>query len=78
VPERFNVRILEGVPVRASVYGSKGIGEPPIHLATAAWTALKDAIGSIADHRVPVSLDAPATPERILMAVERLRAGIQA
>jgi xanthine dehydrogenase large subunit len=78
VPEHFNVRILEGVPVRASVYGSKGIGEPPIHLATAAWTALKDAIGSIADHRVPVSLDAPATPERILMTVERLRAGIEA
>jgi xanthine dehydrogenase large subunit len=78
VPEHFNVRILEGMAVRASVYGSKGIGEPPIHLATAAWTALKDAIGSIADHRVPVSLDAPATPERVLMAVERLRAGIGA
>jgi xanthine dehydrogenase large subunit len=78
VPPRFNVRILEGVPARAAtIFGSKGVGEPPIHLATAVWTALKDAIGSVADHRVPVTLDAPATPERILMAVERLRAGRQ-
>jgi len=78
VPPRFNVSILEGVPARAAtIFGSKGVGEPPIHLATAVWTALKDAIGSVADHRVPVTLDAPATPERILMAVERLRAGRQ-
>jgi xanthine dehydrogenase large subunit len=75
VPARFNARILEGAPARAaSIFGSKGIGEPPIHLAVAAWTALKDALGSIGDHRIPVSLDAPATPERILMAAERLKA----
>jgi xanthine dehydrogenase large subunit len=75
VPPRFNVRILEGMPARAAtIYGSKGIGEPPIQLATAVWTALKDAIGSTVDHQVAVSLDAPATPERILMALERLRA----
>jgi xanthine dehydrogenase large subunit len=78
VPPRLNVRILEGGPVRAaSIYGSKGIGEPPVHLATAVWNALKDAIGSIADHRLAVSLDAPATPERILGAVDltRVKAG---
>jgi xanthine dehydrogenase large subunit len=70
VPPRFNVRILEGAPRRAaSVYGSKGIGEPPIHLATAVWNALKDAIASIADHQFAVPLDAPATPERILAAI---------
>jgi len=42
-------------------------------LATCIWTALKDAIGSIAEHRRPVTLDVPATPERILAAVEALR-----
>jgi len=40
VPPRFNVRILEGVAARAAINGPKGIGEPPIHLATAVWTAL--------------------------------------
>lgn len=72
VPPKFNVRILENAPARApTIFNSKGIGEPPIHLATAVWTALKDAIGSVCNHRVPVSLDAPSTPERILMAVRR-------
>lgn len=74
VPAAFNVRILEDAPARvATIFRSKGVGEPPLLLATAVRTALKDAIGSVAGHRVPVSLDSPATPERILMAVERLR-----
>jgi xanthine dehydrogenase large subunit len=42
-------------------------------LGTAGWTALKDAIASVAERRLPVSLDPPATPERILMAVEHLK-----
>jgi xanthine dehydrogenase large subunit len=74
VPPIFNVRILENAPNKAaSIYRSKGVGEPPIMLPTAVWTALKDAIGSVIDHRLPVELDTPATPERILMAVRRLK-----
>jgi xanthine dehydrogenase large subunit len=76
VPPVFNVHILKDAPARAAtIFRSKAIGEPPLLLATAVWTALKDAIASVADHRVPVTLDAPATPERILMAVQALRAG---
>jgi xanthine dehydrogenase large subunit len=74
VPPVFNVRLLEDAPAReATIFRSKAIGEPPLMLATAVWTALKDAIGSVAGHKVAVELDAPATPERILMAVERTR-----
>jgi xanthine dehydrogenase large subunit len=36
--------------------------------------ALSDAVASVADHRVCPRLDAPATPERMLMAIERLKA----
>jgi xanthine dehydrogenase large subunit len=36
--------------------------------------ALSDAVASVADHKVCPRLDAPATPERVLMAVERVRA----
>ena len=32
------------------------------------------AVASVADYRICPRLDAPATPERVLMAVERLRA----
>ena len=35
--------------------------------------ALSDAVASVADHRVCPRLDAPATPERVLTAVERVR-----
>ena len=73
VPPKFNVRILEDTPARvATIFRSKGIGEPPLLLATAVRTAIKDAIGSVVEHRVPVSLNSPATPERILMAIEHL------
>ncbi len=74
MPPVFNVRILENAPAHeATIFRSKAIGEPPLMLATAVWTALKDAIASVADHAVPVTLDAPATPERILMAVQSVR-----
>jgi xanthine dehydrogenase large subunit len=36
--------------------------------------AISDAIASLADHRVCPRLDAPATAERVLMTIERLRA----
>jgi xanthine dehydrogenase large subunit len=74
VPPTLNVRMLEDVPARVpTIFRSKGIGEPPLLLATAIRTAVKDAIGGIAGNRVPVSLDLPATPERILMLIERLK-----
>ncbi len=74
MPPVFNVRMLEDAPARAAtIFRSKAIGEPPLLLATAVWTALKDAIASVAGHSVPVILDAPATPERILMVVQGLR-----
>jgi xanthine dehydrogenase large subunit len=76
VPPVFNVHILEDAPARAAtIFRSKAIGEPPLLLATAVWTALKDAIASAAGHARPVTLDAPATPERILMAVQAVRTG---
>jgi xanthine dehydrogenase large subunit len=37
---------------------------------------LSDAVASVADHRICPRLDAPATPERVLMAVERLKAQV--
>ena len=43
-------------------------------LAMSVLHALSDAVASVADHRICPRLDAPATPERVLMAVERLRA----
>ena len=75
VPPVFNARILKDAAARvATIFRSKGVGEPPLLLATAVRTAIKDAIASVAEGSVSVSLDSPATPERILMAIERVRA----
>jgi xanthine dehydrogenase large subunit len=74
VPVALNVRILENAPARAAtVFASKGVGEPPVHLATAVWTACKDAIGSIVEHKLAARLDPPMTPERVLFAIEEIK-----
>jgi xanthine dehydrogenase large subunit len=74
VPPVFNVRLLENAPSReATIFRSKAVGEPPLLLATAVWTALKDAIAAAAGKPRPVRLDAPATPERVLAAIATAR-----
>ena len=74
-PAIFNVRLLDNAPSKeATIFRSKAIGEPPLMLATAVWTALKDAIASTGDGKTAVRLDAPATPERILAALATLKA----
>jgi xanthine dehydrogenase large subunit len=74
VPFALNVRILESAPARAAtVFASKGVGEPPVHLATAIWTACKDAIGSVVEHKVAARIDPPMTPERVLLAIEQIK-----
>jgi xanthine dehydrogenase large subunit len=74
VPAVFNVRMLDNAPSReATIFRSKAVGEPPLLLATAVWTALKDAIEAVGDHRTAVRLDAPATPERVLAAIATLK-----
>jgi xanthine dehydrogenase large subunit len=42
-------------------------------LAISVWLAIRDAIASLADHAFAPSLDAPATPERVLAAIDELR-----
>ena len=78
-PAIFNVRLLDNAPsAEATIFRSKAVGEPPLMLATAVWTALKDAVAATASDQAEshkaVRLDAPATPERILLAIERLKA----
>jgi xanthine dehydrogenase large subunit len=74
VPAIFNVRILADAPNReATIFRSKAIGEPPLMLAISVWLAIRDAIASLADHAFAPCLDAPATPERVLAAIDELR-----
>ncbi len=74
VPEHFKVSLFEGQNVKPTPFKSKAVGEPPLMLALSAYFAIRDAVSASADHKVPVFMDAPATPERILMACEALKA----
>ncbi|WP_372394532.1 xanthine dehydrogenase molybdopterin binding subunit [Azospirillum sp. HJ39] len=73
-PRIFNVALLENAPNREdSIFRSKAVGEPPLMLGMAVLHALSDAVASVADHRLCPRLDAPATPERVLACIGRLR-----
>ncbi|NNE85177.1 MAG: molybdopterin-dependent oxidoreductase, partial [Alphaproteobacteria bacterium] len=74
VPPIFNVHLLEDAPNReATIFHSKAVGEPPLMLALSVWLAIRDAVSRVADHRHLPHLDAPATPEAILMAVDDIK-----
>ena len=74
VPPVFNTRLLEDAPNReATVMRSKAVGEPPLMLALSVWLAIRDAVASVGPVGAKVELDAPATPSRVLTAVERVR-----
>jgi xanthine dehydrogenase large subunit len=73
-PRVFNVDLIPWSRNREdSIYRSKAVGEPPLMLAMSVFYAIRDAIAAAAGGGLP-QLDAPATPERILRAIEELRA----
>ena len=74
IPRKFNVEIYkEGINKENVVNKSKTTGEPPLMLAMSVFFAIKDAISSVGDHRISPILDAPATPEKILMSIKNLK-----
>jgi len=74
LPEDFRVRLLEsGINREPSIHRSKAVGEPPLMLGISVFHALKDAIASVCDYRLSPRLDAPATAERVLLAVDELK-----
>jgi xanthine dehydrogenase large subunit len=75
VPSAFNVALFDGGNQEDVIFRSKAVGEPPLMLGIAVFQALRDAIASCGDGWTVPRLDAPATAERVLMAIESLRAG---
>jgi xanthine dehydrogenase large subunit len=74
VPKAFNLKLWElGENVEDSIFKSKAVGEPPFMLAISVFQAVRDAVAAAGEYRSTPSLDAPATPERILMACNAVR-----
>ena len=72
-PAHFNVALFDRPNAEDSIYHSKAVGEPPFMLAISVWCAIKDAIASLADYKVDPDLPAPATPEKVLMAINAIQ-----
>jgi xanthine dehydrogenase large subunit len=74
-PPHMDIRIWErGENVEATIHRSKAVGEPPLMLALSVFSALTQAVAAAAPGKGLPKLDAPATPERILAAIDELRA----
>lgn len=77
-PRQFNVALANWSENREpTIRRSKAVGEPPFMLAISVLEAISMAVASVADYRECPRLDAPATPERVLLAVERLKGARQ-
>ncbi|HTP35989.1 MAG TPA: xanthine dehydrogenase molybdopterin binding subunit [Candidatus Acidoferrales bacterium] len=74
VPEVFNVAFLEHAAEPGVILGSKAVGEPPLMLAISAREAIRDAIAAFGAVGV-ITLDSPATPERVYWAIDSARSG---
>jgi xanthine dehydrogenase large subunit len=73
-PPRMDIRLWErGENVEETIHRSKAVGEPPLMLAISVFSALTRAVAAAAPGKGLPKLDAPATPERILAAIEELR-----
>jgi xanthine dehydrogenase large subunit len=72
-PEILDIDLMESHNALSSVLGSKGVGEPPLLYGLAAFMAIRDAIESLNGHSAVCHLQHPATAERVLMEIERMK-----
>lgn len=71
-PDVFNVSLWDQPNPARTVYRSKAVGEPPFMLGISAFLAIADAVSAAGP--AYADLQAPATPEEVLAAVNRTRA----
>ena len=71
IPVDFRVRIKPNCSNKEeTIYRSKAVGEPPFMLGISVWLALKDALGAAKNGTGRIRLNAPATPEALLLALQ--------
>jgi len=76
IPKKFNVEIFkDGINKEKVVNKAKTTGEPPLMLAMSVFYAIKDAVASVGNYQLAPELNAPATPERILMSINKIKNG---
>ena len=74
-PDVFNVDLWENETAEDTIYRSKAVGEPPFMHGISVLIALSDAVAACGDGTQYADLDAPATPETVLWAIDRQEGG---
>ena len=70
-PDVFNVTLWDSPNRENTIYRSKAVGEPPLMHGNSVFLALSDAVAACGNGSTYVALDAPATAERVLAAINR-------
>ena len=73
MPEKFNIKIFKNINKENVVNKSKTTGEPPLMLGMSVFFAIKDAIASVGNYKIVPNLNAPATPEAILLSINDIK-----
>lgn len=73
IPDDFHVHLYsKGYNNEETIYRSKAVGEPPLMLGISTFYAIKEAIkAAIGDNDKIIEFHAPATPENVLMTIEK-------
>ena len=69
IPAHLHVDLWPEPNREDNVFGSKAVGEPPFMLAISVFEALRDAVAQARGDGAAVRLQAPATAEAVLMAL---------
>ena len=67
-PDMLNVALWDGANLEKTIYRSKAVGEPPFVHGMSVFFALADAVAAAGGNK---HFDAPATAERLLMALNK-------
>jgi xanthine dehydrogenase large subunit len=75
-PDIINIALWPEPNREDNIFGSKAVGEPPLMLAISVWEAIRDAVSQSGGLHPPpqgaLQMNAPATPEQILRAVQTI------
>jgi xanthine dehydrogenase large subunit len=73
MPPDFRVSLFKNRNAEDSIHRSKAVGEPPLLLPFSVFFAIRDAVAAVGNHAINPPLNAPATSEEILKAVNAVR-----
>jgi len=72
-PPDLRVALFDNPNIEDTVFRSKAVGEPPLLLGFAVFFAIRDAVASVVDYRIDPPLQAPASCESIMNALNAVR-----